>query len=76
MVSRHIIEPQDQVLSQLCYAFFLKNYQLLCKQTKNDSQPNELSDEVIEENHSLTNNYSYPKTITLSTGEKLRCREV
>ena len=64
------------VLNQLCFVSFTKNYQLLPKQTENHSQPNELSDEVIEENHSLTNNYSYPKTITLSTGEKLRCREV
>ena len=76
MVSRYIIRPQDQVLNQLCYASFAKNYQLLPKQTENDSQANGLSDEVIEENHSLTNNYSYPKTIALSTGEKLRCGKV
>ena len=76
MVSRYIIRPQDTVLNQLCYASFVKNYQLLPKQMVNDSQPNELSDEVIEENHSLTNSNSYPKNITLSTGEKLRCRKV
>ena len=76
MVSRYIIRPQDTVLNQLCYASFVKNYQLLPKQMENDSQPNELSDEVIEENHSLTDSNSYPKNITLSTGEKLRCRKV
>ena len=48
MVSRYIIQPQDQVLNQLCHPFFAKNYQLHRKQTENDSQPNELSDEVIE----------------------------
>lgn len=26
MVSRYIIRPQDQVLNQLCYASFAKNY--------------------------------------------------
>ena len=76
MVSRYIIRPQDTVLNQLCYASFVKNYHLFPKQMENDSQPNELSDEVIEENHSLTNINSYPKNITLSTGEKLRCRKV
>ena len=30
---------------------FIKKYQLLPKQVENDSQPNELSDEVIEESH-------------------------
>ena len=51
MVSRYIIRPQVTVLNQLCYASFVKNYQLLPKQMENDSQPNELSHEVIEENH-------------------------
>ena len=41
-----------------------------------DSQPNELSDEDSEENHSVNNNYSYRKRITLSTGEKLVHRKV
>ena len=56
------------VYNQLCYASLVKKYRLLPKQVKNDSQPNELSDEVIEENHSLNNNNSYRKCITLSTG--------
>ena len=55
MVRQYIIRLQDQVLNQLFYPFFAKNYQLLLKQTENNSQPNELSDEVIE-NHSLTKN--------------------
>ena len=31
MVSRYIIRPRDNVLNQLCYASFVKNYQLLPK---------------------------------------------
>ena len=64
------------VLNQLCFVSFAKNYQLLPKQTDIHSQPNELSDEVIEENHSLTNNHSYPKMKRSTTGGKLRCLEV
>ena len=67
MVSHYITRPSEGVFNQLCYASFEKKYQLLTKQMENDSQPNELSDEVIEENHSVNNNYSYPKRITLST---------
>ena len=48
MVSQYIIRHQDQVFNQICYAYFAKNYQLLPNQTENHSQPNELSDEVIE----------------------------
>ena len=58
------------VLNQLCFVSFAKNYQLLPKQTDIHSQPNELSDEVIEENH------SYPKMKRSTTGGKLRCLEV
>ena len=43
---------------------------------ENDCQPNELSNEVSEQNHSVNNNYSYPKRITLSTREKLVHRKV
>ena len=64
------------VLNQLCFVSFAKNYQLLPKQTDIHSQPNELSDEIIEENHSLTNNHSYPKMKRSTTGGKLRCLEV
>ena len=76
MVSRCIIRPSEGIFNQLCYASFVKKYQLLTKQVENDSQPNELSDEVIEENHSMNDNNSYPKRITLSTGEKLVHRKV
>ena len=51
MVSRYIIRPSEGVFNQLCYASLVKKYQLLTKQVENDSQANELSDEVIEENH-------------------------
>ena len=64
------------VLNQLCFVSFAKNYQLLPKQTDIHSQRNELSDEVIEENHSMTNNHSYPKMKRSTTPGKLRCLEV
>ena len=51
MVSHYIIWPSEEVFNQLCYESFIKKYQLLPKQVENDSQPNELSDEVIEESH-------------------------
>ena len=38
---------------------------------ENDSQPNELSDKVIEKNVSVNNSNLYPKRIILSTGEQL-----
>ena len=71
MVSPYIIIPSGEVFNQLCYASFIKKYELLPKQLDNDVQLNELPDEVIEENHSVNNNNSYPKRITLSTGEKV-----
>ena len=70
MVSRYVIRPSEEVFNQPRYVSFVKNYQLLPKQVENDSQPNELSNEVNKENHSVNNNNSDPKRITFSTGEK------
>ena len=69
LVSRYIIRLSEEIFNQLCYASFVKKYQLLPKQVESDRQPNELSDEVIEKNHLVNNNNSYPKRITLSTGK-------
>ena len=71
MVSRYFIRSLKEVFNQLCYVFYVKKYQSLPKQVENDSQPKELSDKFMEENHEANNNNSYPKRITLSTGEKL-----
>ena len=49
---------------------------MLPKQVENDIQPNDLSDEAIKENRSVNNNNSYPKRITLSSGETLVHRQV
>ena len=76
MVSRYIIKPSEEVFNQLYYASFVKKCQLRPKQVENDSQSNDLPDEVIQENHSVNNNNSYPKRITLSTGEMLVHRKV
>ena len=76
MVSCYIIRQSERVFNQLCYASFVMKYELLTKQLENDSQSNELSDEVIKENNTVNNNNSYPKRITLSTGEKLVHRKI
>ena len=76
IASRYIIRPSEEVFNQLCYVSFIKRYQLFPKQVENDSQPNELFDVVIKENHSVNNNNSYSKHITLSTGETLLHRKV
>ena len=76
LVSRYIIRLSEEIFNQLCYASFVKKYQLLPKQVESDRQPNELSDEVIEKNHLVNNNNSYPKRITLSTGKNLVHRKV
>ena len=42
MVSRYLIRPHDEILEHLCYALFVKRYQLKTKSIENDSQPEEL----------------------------------
>ena len=76
LVSLYIIRLSEEIFNQLCYASFVKKYQLLPKQVESDRQPNELSDEVIEKNHLVNNNNSYPKRITLSKGKNLVHRKV
>ena len=76
LVSRYVIRPSEEIFNQLCYASFVKKYQLLPKQVESDRQPNQLSDKVIEKNHLVNNNNSNPKRITLSTGKNLVHRKV
>ena len=53
---------------------FLGNYTLTNKPDENDCQPEELVEEIIEQNHDSS---TYPKTIPLmSCSEKLRCRNI
>ena len=70
MMNRYMIRLHDALFEQLCYALLIKRYQLLTKPFANDSQPEELVDELVETNHS--NSSSYPKLLILSTFKKLQ----
>ena len=52
-----------EIVGQLCFAEFIKGYQLAPKSVENDSQPEELVDEIIEVNHTVIG--QYPKTVQL-----------
>ena len=63
------------VLNDFCYAEFLAYYTLENKSNKiSEYQPDELNDNLIENNHEEC---SYPKKIKLIiSGDKIRCRKV
>lgn len=62
-----------EILNELCYASFIKHYQLPPKKIEDDSQTIDLADEIVEMNHLIANHHVYPHLIKLSMGEKLRC---
>ena len=74
MVSRYLIKPHDETFEHLCYALFIKRYQLKTKPTENDSQPEELIDKLIETNHPISS--SCHEVLVLCSGEKLHYRKV
>ena len=74
VVSRYLIRPHDEMFEHLCYALFIKRYQLKTKPIENDSQPEDLIDKLIETNHSISS--SYPEVLVLSSGEKLHYHKV
>ena len=45
-MNRYMIRPHDAFFEQFCYAPFIKRYQLQTKLIENDSQPEELVDEL------------------------------
>ena len=69
MVSRHLIKPHEEMFEHLCYALFIKRYQLKTKPVENDSQPEELIDKHVETNHLI--NKFYPEVLVLFSGERL-----
>ena len=73
MVNRYQIRLYENI-DKLCYALFLKRYQLEQKQIGNDSQRDELIDEAAEVDHASVS--SFQKVLKLSSGEKLRCLKV
>ena len=74
MMNRYMIRPHDALFEPLCYTLFIKRYQLQTKPIENDSQPEELVDELVETNHSTSS--SYPKLLVLSTDERLHYHQV
>ena len=69
MASRYLIRPHNEMFKHLCYALFIKQYQLKRKPIENDSQPKELIDKLVETNHPISN--SYTEVLALSSGERL-----
>ena len=51
MVRAYIIRRSKEVFNQLCYASFIKMYQLFSKLVKNDSELNERSSKVTNKVH-------------------------
>ena len=74
MVSRYLIRRHDEMFEHLCYALFIKRYQLKKKPIENDSQPGKLIDILLETNYPISN--SYLEVLVLSSGEKLHYRKV
>ena len=74
MMNRYMIRPHDALFKQFCYALFIKRCQLQRKPFENDSQPEELVDELVETNHSTSS--SYPKLLILSTRKILNYHQV
>ena len=64
ILDRYLIRQKDAVFENLCHALFIKRYQMQTKPTENDSQPEELVDNLFEENHSSVN--AYPDVLILS----------
>ena len=49
MVNKYMIRPQDSIFAYLCYALFIKRYQLQPKPIENDSQPEVLDDKLLRQ---------------------------
>ena len=74
MIDHYIDKPSLEIIENLCFAEFLKLYQLVPKAEENDCQPEELNDEIIENNRSFVG--QYPRILTTSSKEKLKCCKV
>ena len=70
MANRYQIRPYEDIIDKLCYALFLKLYQLEQKQIEHYFHPDELVDEIVEINQASVS--SYPKFLNLSSGENSR----
>ena len=83
MVDRYVDQPDLMfaagkyvMADQMCYVEFLRYYYLIYKSIHNDNQPEELTDNLLEDN-SLCSPVNYPKILPLmSSKEKLHCCKV
>ena len=53
MIDLYIDRPSFEIIENLCFAIFLKCKKLIPEAEENDSQLEELNDEIIENNHSF-----------------------
>ena len=74
IVNRYMIRPENSIFEHICYALFIKRYQLQPKPIENDSQTEVLDNKLFEANHSTTDSYS--DVLILSSGERLLYRRV
>ena len=74
MIDSYIDRPALEIIENLCFAEFLKRYQLVPKAEENDCQPEELHDGIIKNNHSFVGQYH--RILTTSSKEKLKCPKV
>ena len=61
------------MFENLCYALFIRKYQLQAKSTEKNSQPEELVDKRFDAKHWTLN--SYPDVSILSSSERLGYRK-
>ena len=71
MVDRYVDQPDLMfaagkyvMADQMCYVEFLRYYYLIYKSIHNDNQPEELTDNLLEDN-SLCSPVNYPKILPL-----------
>ena len=83
MVDKYVDQPdlmfaagKYSVADQMCYAEFLRYYYLIYRSIHNDNQPEELTDNLVEDN-SPCSPVNYPKILPLmSSREKLYRRKM
>ena len=71
-IDRYMLRPS--ALENICLAEFLSNYEKDRKPDQNGSQPIELTDEMLNENHSPV--ISLPKKLKLQNNEIMKLRKV
>ena len=69
---RYMLRPS--ALENICLAEFLSNYEKDRKPDQNDSQPVELTDEILNDNHPSLS--SLPKKLKLRNNETMKLRKV